>query len=277
MSKIFGNRKQSDGEMTFLDHLEELRWHIIRSVIAIVVFALIAFFNKELIFDGIILAPKNNNFLTYRILCALSRRFNLDMCFDKIDFSVINFDMSGQFTTHMWVAFMAGFILAFPYFVWEMWRFIKPALSDREKNFSTGFVVSVTGLFLSGLLFGYFVITPLSINFLGNYQISNEVKNTISLSSYINIVTVMSLSTGLVFELPVIVYFLSRAGIISPAFMRKYRRHAMVVNLIIAAVITPSPDVTSQLLVAIPLFLLYEISIFVSASVARKRAAIMNV
>jgi sec-independent protein translocase protein TatC len=259
--------------MTFLDHLEALRWHLVRSVAAILVFALVAFFNKEFLFDGIILAPKNKDFLTYRVLCKLSERYNLDMCFDQINFSVINFNMSGQFTTHMWIAFMTGFILAFPYIIWELWRFIKPALSEGEKKLSGGVVFFVSLLFLLGLLFGYYVIAPLSINFLGNYQISSEVNNTISLDSYINIVTMLSLSTGLVFELPMVVYFLSKLGIITPQFMRTYRKHAMVVNLILAAVITPSPDVTSQLLVAIPLFILYEISIYVSQMVVKKKLA----
>ncbi len=264
-------KKSPNKEMNFLGHLEALRWHLVRSAIAICVLAVIAFLNKEIIFDGIILAPKNKDFPTYRVLCYLSKRFNIDMCFDQINFSVINLDISGQFTTHMWIAFMSGFILAFPYFIWELWRFIKPALSDRELGISRGVVFFTSLLFISGLLFGYYVITPLSINFLGNYQVSAEVHNTISLDSYINIVTVMSLSTGLVFELPMIIYFLSKIGFITPQFMRTYRKHAMVVNLILAAVITPSPDVTSQMLVAFPLFALYEISIYVSAMVYKQK------
>ena len=258
-------------EMSFLDHLEALRWHLVRSAIVIFVLAFVAFMNKEIIFDGIILAPKNKDFLTYKVLCFLSAKYNLDMCFDQINFSVINLDISGQFTTHMWIAFMSGFILAFPYFIWEIWRFIKPALSEKEISVSRGIVFFTTVLFILGLLFGYYVITPLSINFLGNYQISAEVQNTISLDSYINIVTVMSLSTGLVFELPMIIYFLSKIGIVTPQFLKTYRKHAMVVNLILAAVITPSPDVTSQLLVAIPLFGLYEVSIYVSRMVYRAK------
>lgn len=265
------SNKSTNKEMNFLGHLEALRWHLVRSAIAICVLAVIAFLNKEFIFDGIILAPKNKDFPTYRVLCYLSKRFNIDMCFDQINFSVINLDISGQFTTHMWIAFMSGFILAFPYFIWELWRFIKPALSDRELGISRGVVFFTSLLFISGLLFGYYVITPLSINFLGNYQVSAEVHNTISLDSYINIVTVMSLSTGLVFELPMIIYFLSKIGFITPQFMRTYRKHAMVVNLILAAVITPSPDVTSQMLVAFPLFALYEISIYVSAMVYKQK------
>jgi sec-independent protein translocase protein TatC len=265
--------KNENSEMTFLDHLESLRWHIIRSVIVIFVLACVAFTNKEILFDGIILAPKSENFLTYRVLCALSQRFNLDFCLGKVDFTLISMDMSGQFMTHMWIAFMAGFVVGFPYFIWEIWRFIKPALSQNELKYSKGIVFFTTLLFVTGLLFGYYVITPLSINFLGNYHVSEEVKNAISLDSYINIVTVLSLSSGLVFEMPMIVFFLSKLGVINPQFMRKYRKHAMVVNLIIAAFITPSPDVTSQMLVAVPLFCLYEISIYVSVMVQKRRLA----
>lgn len=263
--------QHSSSEMNFLDHLEALRWHVVRSAIAIVVLAIVAFMNKELIFDGIILAPKNTDFLTYRVLCSLSQKYGLDMCMDKVDFQVVSLNISGQFTTHMWIAFVAGFVVGFPYLIWELWRFIKPALSEREIKYSRGIVFFTSLLFMTGLCFGYFIITPLSINFLGNYKVSSEVANAISLDSYINTVTVLSMSTGIVFELPMVVYFLSKLGVLTPDFMRKYRKHSMVVNLIIAALITPSPDITSQLLVAVPLFFLYEISIYVSAAVNRSR------
>lgn len=263
--------QHSSSEMNFLDHLEALRWHVVRSAIAIVVLAIVAFMNKELIFDGIILAPKNTDFLTYRVLCSLSQKYGLDMCMDKVDFQVVSLNISGQFTTHMWIAFVAGFVVGFPYLIWELWRFIKPALSEREIKYSRGIVFFTSLLFMTGLSFGYFIITPLSINFLGNYKVSSEVANAISLDSYINTVTVLSMSTGIVFELPMVVYFLSKLGVLTPDFMRKYRKHSMVVNLIIAALITPSPDITSQLLVAVPLFFLYEISIYVSAAVNRSR------
>jgi sec-independent protein translocase protein TatC len=264
-------KRDPNYDMSFLDHLEALRWHVVRSVLVICTLGLVAFVNKELIFDGIILAPKNTDFWTYRMLCLLGQKLNIDMCITQIDFSVINLDISGQFTTHMWVAFVTGCVLGFPYLVWELWRFIKPALSAREIKYSKGLVFFTSLLFIMGILFGYYIISPLSINFLGSYKVSEEISNQISMASYINIVTVMTLSCGFVFELPMIVYFLSKIGFMSPAFMRKYRKHAMVVNLIVAAVITPSPDVTSQMLVAIPLFLLYEISIFVSAAVERNK------
>jgi len=258
-------------EMSFLEHLEALRWHLVRSALAIIGIAIAAFLNKAFIFDTIILAPKNTDFLTYRVFCFFSEKYGIDMCLDKVDFNLVNLNMSGQFTTHMWITFMTGFVLGFPYLVWEIWRFVRPALSQREISYSRGIVFFTSILFLAGILFGYFIITPLSINFLGNYKVSEEIMNSISMDSYINTVTVLSISTGIVFELPMVVYFLSKLGMITPAFMRKYRRHAMVVNLIIAAFITPSPDVTSQLLVAVPLFLLYEASIFVSAAVVRQR------
>lgn len=257
--------------MTFLQHLEALRWHLVRAVSVILIFAIAAFINKEFIFDEIVLAPRNPDFLSYRVLCFLADKYNLDICFNKLNFKIISTDMSGQFTMHMWVSFVSGFIVAFPYLMWEIWRFVRPALSNKEQKYSRGIVLSVSLLFITGLLFGYYIISPLSINFLGNYQVSKDVQNQIMLSSYINTVTILSLSTGLVFELPVIVYFLSKIGVITPQFMRKYRKHAMVINLVIAAFITPSPDITSQMLVAIPLFLLYEISIYVSKVVTRKK------
>jgi len=268
MSRMKNERSH---EMTFLDHLEALRWHIVRSAIFIIAIAIVAFMNKEFIFDGIIMAPKNSDFFTYRMMCDLSTKYNLDMCLDKVDFTVINLNISGQFTTHMWIAFMTGFIIGFPYLIWELWRFIKPALSEKEIKISQGVVFFTSLLFMLGVMFGYYIITPLSINFLGNYKVSEEIANSISMDSYINTVTVLSMSTGLIFELPMVVYFLSKLGILTPEFMRKHRKHAMVVNLIIAALITPSPDVTSQLMVAVPLLILYEISIYVSKAVAFKK------
>jgi len=267
MAILNPKKKDSNKEMHFLDHLEALRWHLVRSAAAIVVFAIVAFVNKKIIFDMIILAPKDPDFFTYRALCALSQRTGIDMCIVEIPFNLININISGQFTTHIFVSLITGFVVAFPYFIWEMWRFIRPALSNTEKSHSRGVVFFSSLLFAVGILFGYFVISPLSVNFLGSYQISETVANQISLSSFISTITILTFSCGVVFELPIVVFFLSKVGIITPAFMRRYRKHAMVINLILAAFITPSPDVASQLLVAIPLFLLYEVSIWVSAMV----------
>lgn len=267
-------RSDPNSEMTFLDHLEALRWHLVRSAVVIFVLAIVAFIFKEILFDKIIFGPKNPQFITYRWLCTLSEKFSVDMCIREIPFSIISTSMAGQFTTHMIVAFTAGLVLGFPYLLWEVWLFIKPALTQKEKKYSRGFVFWASVLFFAGVMFGYYLIAPLSINFLGSYQVSSEVKNAIALNSYISIITMLTLSCGVVFELPILVYFLTQIGIISPSFMRRYRKHAVIVNLIVAAFITPSPDVTSQMLVAVPLFLLYEISIWVSAFVERRKEVI---
>jgi sec-independent protein translocase protein TatC len=275
MKLFWGNSiNNPNGEMSFLGHLEALRWHVVRSAAVVMTLALVLFCFKEFLFDGVLLAPKNPHFLTYRVLCLLSRKFNLgdDLCVTQSNFTLISTDISAQFTTHMWVAFIAGLVVGFPYVVWELWRFIRPALHEKERSYATGIVFYTSFLFLTGVLFGYYVITPMSVNFLGSYQVSAEVKNTITLDSFISTVTTMTLLTGIVFELPIVVFFLTKIGLLSPGFMRTYRRHAVVVILVVAAVITPTSDATTLLLVAIPLFVLYELSIFVSAYVRKKSA-----
>lgn len=258
-------------EMSFLDHLEELRWHLIRSTIAVLVISIIAFINKQIVFDQIIFGPKNPKFITYRAFCWFSQQIGGDLfCFDKMPFELLNMRMAGQFTTHLWVSFVAGFIIAFPYIVYEFWRFISPGLHENERRSSKGVIFVTSILFLMGVAFGYFVISPFSVQFLTTYTVSDEVVNRIDLSSFISTVTSVTLASGLVFELPVIVYFLSKAGILTPALMRTYRKHAIVVILILSAIITP-PDLTSQILVTLPVLLLYEVSIKVSGRIERKR------
>jgi sec-independent protein translocase protein TatC len=271
---IFAKAKKSESaEMSFLDHLEELRWHLVRSVVVIFALAIVFFINKDFLFNTIILAPKNADFFTYKFMCKLSHLLQMGdtLCMNGLEFSLINTTLSGQFTLHMWAAFVAGIVVGFPYLVWEAWRFIKPALTATEIGYSKGILFFVSILFSIGVLFGYYLIAPLSINFLGTYQVSSEVKNMIDMDSYISTITVITFASGLLFELPIVVYFLSSLGIISPAFMKRYRKHAVVVILILAAVITPSPDITSQLLVALPVYVLYELSIFVSAYVVNKK------
>ncbi len=270
---FFSDKFNSSGEMSFLGHLEALRWHLFRAVIAVMTMAIVLFFFKEFLFDGVLLAPKSPDFLTYKVLCSIGNKLNLgdDFCITVIPFTLISTDISAQFTTHMWVAFIAGLVVSFPYVVWEIWRFIKPALSTKEKKYARGIVFYTSFLFMVGILFGYYVITPMTVNFLGNYQVSEQVKNTITLDSFISIVTTMTLITGIVFELPIVVYFLSKVGILTPTFMRTYRRHAVVVILIIAAVITPTSDATTLVMVALPLYVLYEISILVSAYVLKEK------
>jgi sec-independent protein translocase protein TatC len=263
--------KKGEKEMSFLEHLEELRWHIIRSVLAIVFFMIIAFIFKSFIFDHIILAPKNPAFFTNRILCELGERLNTTaLCINSKPLNLININMSGQLTTHFAVAMVAGLILAFPVILWEFWQFFKPALKPNEAKYAQGTVFAASSLFFTGVLFGYFMLAPLSIHFLSTYEISAEVNNQINVRSYIGTLTSVCLATGLIFELPILTFFATKIGLITPTFMRKYRKHAIVLIFIVAAIITP-PDVFSQTLVAIPLLLLYEISIFISARVMKQK------
>lgn len=271
---MIGSKKKSgegEGEMTFLQHLEELRWHIIRSVIAVVVGAIVAFMLKDFIFDKVILAPKSPGFITNRLLCQLADVVNAPvLCINQYPLNLISIKMSGQFTTHITISLIAGVIMAFPYIFWEFWSFFRPALYEKERKHARGAVTAASSLFLIGILFGYYIISPLSINFLSSYRVSDLVDNQINITSYIGSVTSVALSAGITFELPIVVFFLARIGIITPEFMRKYRRHAIVVVLVLAAVITP-PDVFSLILVSIPLVLLYEVSIFIAGRVVKKR------
>lgn len=263
--------KDSPDEMSFWNHLEALRWHFIRSAIAIVALATLALIYNEFIFDEIILKPKDPNFITNRLLCWFGQQVNINyFCNNNLDLNIINTEMSGQVTTSIWVALVAGLIIAVPYVLWEFWRFIKPALNPREKRYTNYFVLVTSSLFLIGILFSYFLIVPLTLNFLGSYKVSATVMNYFALDSYISTVTTLTFATGLVFEFPVLVYFLTRIGIITPAFLSKQRRYIIVIILIIGAIITP-PDVFSQVMVSIPLYGLYEGSIFISRAVYNKR------
>lgn len=266
------NKKNETGEMSFLDHLEALRWHIIRSVLAVSIFAVLAFIYSDFIWDSIILAPKSPDFWTSKMIIKVSNFFGLESNgLNSHPLQLISFNMSGQFMVSIWTAIIAGFIIAFPYVVYQFWSFIKPALYENERKYASGAVGVMSGLFIMGIFFGYYLIVPFSIDFLGSYSISKEIVNQINILSYISTVTSIVIAGGISFELPVIVYFLSKVGLLTPKFLRKYRRHSYVVLLIIAAIITP-PDVLSQMLVAVPLVILYEISIFISSKVEKDRA-----
>jgi len=257
-------------EMSFLEHLEELRWHIIRAFLAIVIFSVIAFIEKDIIFDEIIFSPKRPDFWTNRMFGLLADFLGMDSVrINTKEFQLISINMSGQFMTHFWTSVIVGLIIASPYVIYEIWRFVKPALYEKERKYSTGAVFYMSVLFILGVLFGYYLIVPLSVHFLGSYSISASVDNQINILSYINTVTSITLASGIIFELPVVVYVLSKVGILSPDMMTKYRRHAYVVLLIISAIITP-PDVFSQIMVCIPLVFLYEIGIIISKRVSKK-------
>jgi len=263
---------KEEGEMSFLDHLEVFRWHLIRAVVAILFFSVIAFIFKDIIFDTILLGPKNPDFPTYLALCNISQFLGMGdaLCLKESPFSLMNISMSGQFSTHITTSVFAGFIIAFPYVFWEFWSFISPALYSSETKLARGVVFFSSALFLLGILFGYYVIAPLSINFLGSYQVSSLVANQINLSSFISTVTTVCLANGIIFELPILVYFLTKIGLLTPKFMRIYRKHAMIVVLILSAIITP-PDISSQILVSFPLIILYELSIKISSRVIKNQ------
>jgi sec-independent protein translocase protein TatC len=271
MANFWEKGKKGEKEMSFLEHLEELRWHIIRSIAAIVILMIAAFIFKNIIFDKIILAPKSPDFITARLLCRLGEYLETtSLCINTQPLNLINIKMSGQLTTHITVSLVAGLILAFPVVLWEFWQFFKPALKANEARYAKGAVFAASMLFFTGVSFGYFLLAPLSIHFLSSYEISADVVNQINVRSYIGTLTSICLATGLVFELPIIAFFLTKIGLVTPTFMRKYRKHAIVVIFIISAIITP-PDVFSQTLVAIPLLILYEISIFISAGVMKQK------
>ena len=263
--------KKSTDQMSFLDHLEDLRWHLIRSTTAIMIGAIVAFFFTGFIFDTIIFGPKQMSFPTYKWLCYLSTYFSVEttFCADAFPFRIQSRKMAGQFSAHLWTSIYAGFVIAFPYVIYQLWKFISPGLRENERKNSRGFIIISSLLFFIGVLFGYYIVTPLSINFLGTYNVSSEISNEIDLDSYISLVRSSSLASGLVFELPIIIYFLTKIGLVTPQFLRKYRKFALVIVLIISAIITP-PDIASQVIVAIPILILYEISIFISAFVLKK-------
>jgi sec-independent protein translocase protein TatC len=263
-----------EAEMSFFDHLEALRWHLVRAAIAICIFTAGAFYFYDFIFDTVIMGPSKPSFWTYRMLCKLGDYLHRDgFCINKINISLLNTEMAGQFTLQINSALLIGITLGFPYLLWELWRFIRPALHEKERKAASGFVIYATFLFLIGVMFGYYVITPESINFLAGYTVSASIENKFSIDSYLSSVATLTLATGIVFELPILVYVLSSLGILTVKFMRDTRRYAVVVILIIAAVVTPTPDMMTMTVVSIPLFILYEVGILVAAVVEKRKKA----
>ncbi len=258
-------------EMSFLDHLEELRWHLIRSTMAVLILGVLAFLFKDFIFDTILFGPKKSDFPTYRMFCSISQSLGMNtFCFQELPFRIQSRTMGGQFSAHMWTSVTAGIVVAFPYILYEFWRFISPGLREKERQSSRGFILIASLLFFMGVLFGYYVITPLSISFLGTYQVSQEVFNDFDLDSYISLVRTSVLACGIVFELPIIIYILTKIGLVTPEILRKYRKFALIGVLILSAIITP-PDIVSQIVVAVPILILYELSIYISKIVIRNQ------
>ena len=262
--------KNKEKEMSFIDHLEELRWHIVRSAIAIVAVTICAFLAKDFVIGEVVMGPSKTDFWTYRKLCQLSEYLSTPLlCVDTLPFELVSRKLSGQFMTHITVSFVTGLILGFPYAFWEIWRFIRPGLYNQEKNASRGATFSVSILFIMGILFGYFIVSPISVRFFANYQIDESLQNLFDLNSYISTVTMIVLGNGLLFQLPVVVFFLTKAGIVSSSLMKKYRKHAIIIILILGAMITP-PDPFSQILIALPLILLYQMSITIAKVIEKK-------
>jgi sec-independent protein translocase protein TatC len=275
---IFSNNNLSDkkngAEMSFMQHLEALRWHLVRASFVIIFFCIVFLFFSDFLFKNIIFAPRQQSFPTYALMCKVGKIIHIEgtMCI-AVDATkkLVALTASEQISTFIWICLLAGIVCGFPYLLWEIWKFIRPALKNNEAKPVRGFVFVGTFLFVLGILFGYFILFPLSYNFLINFQITETDTLTMpTIDDYISLISTMCLVTGIVFELPIVVYFLTRLGIFTPKFMRKYRKHAVVIILILSAVITPSPDVVSQLIVFTPLYMLYEISIFVSAQVVKK-------
>ena len=258
------------GEMSFLDHLEELRWHLIRSLIAIFVFAIAAFILKGIVFGEIILGPSKTSFWTYKMLCIFSEVLNSDaLCISELPFIIQSRQMTGQFSMHITSSFVIGLICAFPYAFWEIWRFVKPGLYEKERKAASGATFYVSLLFFIGVVFGYFVVTPISINFLSNYQIDPSILNEFDIISYVSTVTTLVLACALLFQLPIVVYFATKAGLVSSVLLKNYRKHSIIVILMLSAVLTP-PDPFSQVLIAIPLGLLYQLSILIAVKLEKK-------
>ncbi|BDD00317.1 twin-arginine translocase subunit TatC [Persicobacter psychrovividus] len=262
---------KQEQDMTFLDHLEELRWHLIRAFASIFVFTVVAFLSKTILFHDIILAPSRSDFWTYRMFCEFGKLVGSDaLCIEKLPFILQSRQVTGQFMMHIQSSFVVGIILAFPYAFWEIWRFIKPGLHKTEQRAARGAVFFVSILFLTGVMFGYFVVTPISLNFLANYQIDPSILNEFDIVSYVGTITMIILACALLFQLPVVIYFLTQAGVVNSQMLIAYRKHALIVFLIIAAIMTP-PDVMSQIMLTIPLGFLYEISIVIAKRIDKRK------
>ena len=263
--------KKERGEMSFFDHIDQLRKHIMRAALAISIIAVVCFINKDFVFNTIIFGPRSPDFPTFKVLCNMSHALGLgeSICFTPPTFTLITREFGEVIMQVMYVSFWMGVIGAFPFIFWEFWRFISPGLHEHERKSVRGVVAICSALFLIGVLFGYYVIAPFSINFLAGYTLEGvEVAPT--LDSYVTYISMFTIPTGFIFQMPVAGFFFARMGLLGTRIMKKFRRHAIVVILIVAAIITP-PDVVSQTLVAIPLYLLYEITILVVARVQRKR------
>lgn len=260
-------------EMSFLGHLEELRWHLVRSAAAIIILAVVFFVYSEQVYDYFLLAHIQPDFITYQVFCDFFNFFGLDSDFCHVTFSdkkLQSIEVTSQLMNSLWSSIILGIIVAFPYLLWEIWRFVSPGLTEKEIKSSRGFIFIASLLFFIGVWFSFYVIAPISIHFLYNFQISDNIVNSFTLQSHISLVTNLLIGVSIIFELPVVIYFLTKIGLLTPQFLRKYRKHSLVLVLIIAAIITP-PDIASQIIVTIPIMILYEVGILVSQRVIKNQ------
>ena len=257
---------EEQGNMPFLNHLEELRWRLVRAAVAIVIVGTLIWFYQEEIIDVIFLSMAKKDFITFRLMCQA-----FGVCINDVPIKFQSMTVSGQFSYALMLSFLGGIVVTFPYLFYQIWAFVKPGLKFKEKNLARGIVFYVSLLFFIGILFGYYVVAPLSIQFFGTYQMSNKIENIFTINSYMSTILSTVFYCGLFFLLPVVTYLLTKIGLFDSAFLRKYRKHAIVIILILAAIITP-PDVISQVIVSIPIFILYEIGIVVSRRVEKQKS-----
>lgn len=272
--KIRGEQTSED-EMSFIDHLEALRWHVVRSLLVIMASAIVFFIFIDWIFDNVIMGPTQNNFISYRVLCSLSHTLRMgdSLCMPPMELNLQVNSVSGTFMSSISIAFVGGIIVALPYVLWEVWRFVKPALKPNELQYTRGVIFWVSLFFFMGAAFGYFLLAPFTFNFLANYKIGSIgiLLYRPTLTDYLDSLIDITLGAGVAFELPMASWILSKMGLVTPSFLRTYRKYAYVVLLVLAAIITPSPDWGSQMIVVIPLVFLYELSIIISARVNKNQ------
>ena len=268
-----GGRNDERGEMSFIDHLEELRGHLLRSVVAIVIGAIGIAIYQDFFIKKVLLGPTHADFPTYGFLCKVGKYLGIEkaLCMNGIDIQMQSTGVTTQFSTLISVMLIGGIIIAFPYIFWEFWKFIKPALTKKELQNTRGVIFWVSLLFFTGVFFGYFVVAPYTLNFFGNFQLDENIENRWTIASYFDTLIPLILGAGLAFQLPLLMVFLAKIGIVSATYLRKVRKYSIVIIMIVAAVITPGPDVISQLTVAIPLLLLYEISILLTRKIEKRR------
>jgi sec-independent protein translocase protein TatC len=276
ISKLrIGNNSPDNKEMSFVDHLEALRWHVVRSAAVWIVAIITIFINIDWVFDNVIAAPARSTFVTYGALCNFSHWAHLGeaLCMPAVNMELQGNTVSGPFMSALSISMIGGLVLVFPYFIWEIWRFIKPALSPKELKYSRGAIFWVSLCFFTGAAFGYYLLTPFTFNFLANFKLGKTATYIYrpTLDDYIDTINNIILGCGIAFELPIVAYVLCKIGIISAAFLRNTRKYAVVVILVVAAIITPSPDWTSQILVSLPLLLLFELSIMICARIDKQK------